>query len=100
MSGKILERMVNQNSCFEIAQGKYLGEEINFDHSIYNLDFQFYEDPADEFKDFEGTLLPLWEFVNVKKEKLEITSLCWNPKYSDMFAAGYGSCKNFYQLQN
>ena len=33
MSGKILERMVNQNSCFEIAQGKYLGEEINFDHS-------------------------------------------------------------------
>ena len=24
ISGKILERMVNQNSCFEIAQGLYV----------------------------------------------------------------------------
>ena len=56
-------------------------------------DFRFYEDPSDEFKDFEGTLLPLWEFSNVNNKNLEITALCWNNKYSDMFAAGYGSCK-------
>ena len=26
------------------------------------LDFRFYEDGSDEFRDVEGTLLPLWKF--------------------------------------
>merc|ERR1712110_866392 len=41
-AAKILERMVNQNTYDEIAQ-----------------DFRFYEDASDEFREFEGTLLPL-----------------------------------------
>ena len=30
------------------------------------------------------------------REHLEITALCWNHKYSDLFAASYGSF-NFYE---
>ena len=43
-------------------------------------------------REFEGTLLPLWKFGFEKARKLEITALCWNPTYNDLFAAGFGSC--------
>ena len=80
-SCQILERMVTQNSCHDIAE-----------------DFKYYEDPADEFKEQEGTLLPLWEFVCPDREKseaskLEVTAMAWSTKYPDIFVAGFGSCK-------
>ena len=75
----ILERMVNQNIYNEIAQ-----------------DFRFWEDASDEFRETEGTLLPLWNFTFDRAKKLEITSLCWNAAYKDLFAAGFGTY-NFYQ---
>ena len=80
-SCQILERMVSQNSCQDIAE-----------------DFKYYEDPADEFKEQEGTLLPLWEFVCPDREKreatkLEVTAMAWSTKYPDIFVAGFGSCK-------
>ena len=73
-SAKILERMVNQNTFDEIAQ-----------------DFKYYEDDADEFREQEGTLLPLWKFTYEKSKKLSVTSLAWNRKYVDLFAVAYGS---------
>ena len=75
-SAKILERMVNLNTFDEIAQ-----------------DFRFWEDQSDEFKDAEGSLLPLWRFslAEVGCDELEVTGLCWNPVYSDLFAVSYGS---------
>ena len=73
---KIVERMVNQNTYDDIAQ-----------------DFKYWEDPSDEYRDNEGTMLPLWRFSYEKAKKLAVTSLCWNPKYKDLFAASYGSCK-------
>lgn len=73
---KIVERMVNQNTYDDIAQ-----------------DFKYYEDPSDEYRDNEGTMLPLWRFSYEKAKKLAVTSLCWNPMYKDLFAASYGSCK-------
>ena len=60
---------------------------------ICRTDFKYYEDTSDEYRDKEGTLLPLWEFTCEKSKKLAVTSLCWNPKYLDMFAVGHGSCK-------
>ena len=57
------------------------------------VDFKYYEDTSDEYRDKEGTLLPLWEFTCEKSKKLAVTSLCWNPKYLDMFAVGHGSCE-------
>ncbi|CAH8479900.1 unnamed protein product [Schistosoma turkestanicum] len=71
---KIVERMINQNTHDEVAQ-----------------DFKYYEDPSDEFRDSQGTLLPLWLFSFEKARKLAVTSLCWSPQYDDLFAVGYGS---------
>ncbi|XP_037348975.1 dynein axonemal intermediate chain 1 isoform X2 [Talpa occidentalis] len=73
-AAKIVERMVNQNTYDDVAQ-----------------DFKYYEDAADEFRDQEGTLLPLWKFQNDKAKRLAVTALCWNPKYNDLFAVGHGS---------
>ncbi|XP_032978345.1 dynein axonemal intermediate chain 1 isoform X7 [Rhinolophus ferrumequinum] len=73
-AAKIIERMVNQNTYDDIAQ-----------------DFKYYEDAADEYRDQEGTLLPLWKFQNDKAKRLAVTALCWNPKYKDLFAVGHGS---------
>ena len=85
-----------------IAQQKFL-QDTNFSLLAKELkciiciikyfpDFRFYEDASDEFREFEGTLLPLWKFGFEKARKLEITALCWNPAYNDLFAAGFGSC--------
>ncbi|XP_074052670.1 dynein axonemal intermediate chain 1 isoform X2 [Macrotis lagotis] len=73
-AAKIVERMVNQNTYDDIAQ-----------------DFKYYEDAADEYRDQEGTLLPLWKFQYDKAKHLAVTALCWNPKYKDLFAVGHGS---------
>ncbi|XP_072462325.1 dynein axonemal intermediate chain 1 isoform X2 [Notamacropus eugenii] len=73
-AAKIVERMVNQNTYDDIAQ-----------------DFKYYEDAADEYRDPEGTLLPLWKFQYDKAKRLAVTALCWNPKYKDLFAVGHGS---------
>eukprot|EP00051_Salpingoeca_urceolata_P013284 m.166338 g.166338 ORF g.166338 m.166338 type:complete len:740 (-) comp17751_c0_seq9:195-2414(-) len=69
-----LERMVNQNTFDEIIS-----------------DFAFYDDPSDDFKEGEGTVLPLWKFAFSKTKKMTVTAVVWNPRYPDMFAVGYGS---------
>nr|KAG5709919.1 hypothetical protein BaRGS_029961 [Batillaria attramentaria] len=73
-AAKIVERMVNQNTFDDIAQ-----------------DFKYWEDTSDEYREQEGTLLPLWKFSYEKAKKLAVTSLCWNPRYKDLYAASYGS---------
>ncbi|KAK2498005.1 hypothetical protein MC885_008279 [Smutsia gigantea] len=52
-AAKIVERMVNQNTYDDVAQ-----------------------DAADEYRDQEGTLLPLWKFRNDKAKRLAVTALC------------------------
>ncbi|XP_067847258.1 dynein, axonemal, intermediate chain 1, paralog 2 [Heptranchias perlo] len=71
---RIVERMVNQNSFDDIAQ-----------------DFKYFEDPSDEFRDQEGTVLPLWKYYYENAKRLSVTGLCWNPRYHDLFAVGHGS---------
>ncbi|NXW40209.1 DNAI1 protein, partial [Nyctiprogne leucopyga] len=71
---KIMERMVNQNTFDDIAQ-----------------DFKYFEDASDEYRDQQGTLLPLWKFQYEKTKRLAVTAISWNPKYKDLFAVGYGS---------
>ncbi|XP_071751975.2 dynein, axonemal, intermediate chain 1, paralog 2 [Centroberyx gerrardi] len=73
-AAKILERMVNQNTFDDIAQ-----------------DFKYFEDASDEFREQEGTLLPLWKFQYDKAKRLSVTALCWSKKYPDLFAMGMGS---------
>lgn len=71
---RLMERMVNQNTYNDISD-----------------DYKYWEDAADQFKEDGGTLLPLWKFTSEKVKKKTVTSICWNPKYTDMFAVGYGS---------
>ena len=42
-------------------------------------------------EDGSGSLLPLWKFAPDMTRKKTVTSLCWNPQYNDMFAAGYAA---------
>ena len=74
VSAKIVERMVNLNTFDDIAR-----------------DFRFYEDPADEFKNPDGSLLPLWKFSYESATHLEATYLMWSPNYEDLFAVSFGS---------
>jgi len=73
-AAKILERMVNQNTYDDITH-----------------DFKFWEDASDQYREGEGTLLPLWKFFNDKAKRKHVTSVRWNPEFSDLFAVGYGS---------
>lgn len=70
----VLERMVVLNIVDDISQ-----------------DYKFWEDPTDATKEKEGSLLPLWKFVFEPARKRHVTALCWNPRYDDLFAAGFGS---------
>jgi dynein intermediate chain 1 len=71
---KILERMVNQNTYDEIS-----------------MDYTFWEDKSDAFKESEGSLLPLWKFYTEKAKRKHVTAITWSPQYNDMFAVSYGS---------
>ncbi|XP_060829954.1 dynein intermediate chain 2, ciliary [Bombus pascuorum] len=73
-AAKTLERMVNQNIFDEIAQ-----------------DYRYWDDPSDEFKVGEGSLLPLWKFYYEKTKKHDVTDLCFNSRYYDLFAVSYGT---------
>lgn len=70
----ITERIVNQNTHLDIAD-----------------DFRFFEDESDEYRDGEGTLLPLWIYNFAQAKKLSVTSTQWSSKYHDLFAVGLGS---------
>ena len=57
------------------------------------LDFKYWEDAADEYREQQGSLLPLWVFQNDVTKKLACTNLAWNTRYTDLFAVAFGSCK-------
>ncbi|XP_014477799.1 PREDICTED: dynein intermediate chain 2, ciliary isoform X2 [Dinoponera quadriceps] len=73
-AAKTLERMVNQNIFDDISQ-----------------DYRYWDDPSDEFKDGEGSLLPLWKFSYEKTKKHDITDMCFNSRYYDLFAVAFGT---------
>ena len=62
---------------------------LNLDSEAYE-DFRFFVDEADKFKE-GGSMLPLWRFTSDKAKKKQVTCIKWNPRYSDLFAVGYGS---------
>lgn len=105
---KVLERMLNQNTYDEIAKGKYnITESFFYLNQFFPLssfsilikiDYRYWEDPSDEYRDEEGTLLPLWKFVYEKTKKNTVTDICWNPWYYDLFAVCFGFRKVFFLL--
>lgn len=71
---RIIERMANQNADDEIFH-----------------DFKYWEDASDQFREGEGSLLPLWRFSSERAKKKQVTAVCWNPRFGDLFAIGFGS---------
>lgn len=72
---KIMERMIVQNA-----------DEEKFE------DYKYYEDTTEDPESHNyGSVLPLWRFSTEKSRRKHVTSICWNPKYNDLFAVGYGS---------
>lgn len=72
---KIMERMIVQNA------------EYPFFH-----DYKYYKDDTnDPESDSFGSVLPLWRFTSDKARKKAVTAICWNPRYTDMFAVAYGT---------
>lgn len=70
---KIMERMVKQNE----GDGKY-------------NNYKYYWQEGEEFNQKEGVILPIWRLIYEKKKK-NVTSICWSPEYSDLFAISLGS---------
>ncbi|KAF6210680.1 hypothetical protein GE061_013787, partial [Apolygus lucorum] len=71
---KLMERLVTQNTFEDIA-----------------FDAQFYDDPADKYREPEGTLLPLWQFNYEETQGSVVTDIKWSPQYYDMFTASFGT---------
>jgi len=74
---KVMERMVVQN-----------------DQKEQYYDYKYYwsvQDLNDPTLKNENHQLPIWRFSNEKQRKKNVTSICWNPRYPDLFAVGLGS---------
>lgn len=73
---KIMERMIVQN---------------NEQQRFHDYKYMYTDTYKDGNKGKEKSMLPLWQFSYQAIKKKSVTSICWNPKYKDMFAVGYGS---------
>lgn len=91
---KSIERVLNQNRNHELIYSS-LGKICIVDNFLqrFDLDFKYFEDPADEIRDPMGILHPLWKFPATVSNR-SVTALTWNPAYPDMLVIGYGLCKN------
>jgi dynein intermediate chain 1, axonemal len=72
---KIMERMLVQNADYEKFS-----------------DYKYYEDTTDDANSESfGSVLPLWRFTTEKARRKNVTAMCWNPRYKDMFTVAYGA---------
>jgi hypothetical protein len=47
--------------------------------------------PFLSLSDGQGSMMPLFTFAYPPAKGRTVAALCWNPKYPDLFAVGYGS---------
>ncbi|GFS29749.1 dynein intermediate chain 1, axonemal [Nephila pilipes] len=52
-------------------------------------DYDYYDNPNDEFWPNVGSLLPLWKLYMKEFRRMPVTSLSWSKHYSDLFAIGF-----------
>lgn len=112
---KVLERMENQNTFKELAMDFKVSCKLCkssdpqtervccwWHHKKGDMSvvcclktlvhaLQYWDDMSDQYRQAEGSLLPLWKFYTERCKHKHVTSLCWNPEYYDLFAVGYGS---------
>ena len=68
---EVMERMVNQNA----------------EQEIYH-DFKYWEDKSDEFRDGEGSLLPLWRFAAEKAKRKQVSTGGVEGAFGDAHSVG------------
>ena len=73
---KIMERMIVQN---------------NEQQKFRDYKYMFTDTYKDANKSKETSTCALWKISFQAIKKKSVTSLCWNPRYRDLFAVGYGS---------
>lgn len=84
-----------------------LSENINFKNSVivmerilannvYNKQQEYFKGITDDVKESESYLHYLWSFNCSETNKKTVTSMCLNPKNSDILAVGYGK---FYYVE-
>lgn len=72
---QLMERMVHTNAEYESFH-----------------DYKYFEDKSESKReDGRGSFLPLWKFMYEGAQRKTVTTICWNPGYTDLFAVGYGS---------
>jgi dynein intermediate chain 1 len=70
---QILERIVHTNSEAEVFQ-----------------DYKYFEDKSElKREDGRGSFLPLFRFAFAQAHRKTVTSITWNPVYTDLFAVCY-----------
>ena len=45
--------------------------------SLIFVDFKYWEDQSDEYRDNEGTVLPLWKFFYERSKRMTVTAISW-----------------------
>ena len=73
---KIMERMIVQNEESE---------------KFSDFKYMFTEKGPEVSRAKEKNIYPLWRFLYPPNKKKNVTCVCWNPHFSDMFAVGYGT---------
>lgn len=71
---RIMERVVNQNT-----------------HAGVIMDYKHYEDPSDDYKETEGSLLPLWKLKYAPAKGLAVTEVHWSSAHDDLLLVTLGS---------
>lgn len=94
---KTMERMVNQNAEHELFQEyKYFEDKVEAKRTTVGAGSgatgasSSMVDGSDGF-DKRGSFLSLWKFTFDQAKRKTVTSIVWNPEFSDLFAVGYGS---------
>ncbi|XP_063851421.1 dynein intermediate chain 2, ciliary-like [Scylla paramamosain] len=60
---------------------------ISVSHSP--ADYKYWEDQSDDYRQLEGSLLPLWKFTAPAVRRLLVSEVCWSPAHPDLLAAAY-----------
>ncbi|GFY58844.1 dynein intermediate chain 1, axonemal [Trichonephila inaurata madagascariensis] len=88
----LLKRNIRRDFQFHENCRKYLRlceRMLDQNTTVANLDYDYYDNPNDQFRPNVGSLLPLWKLSLKEAPRSPVTCLSWNTHYTDLFAIGF-----------
>ncbi|XP_050697673.1 dynein intermediate chain 2, ciliary-like [Eriocheir sinensis] len=73
-AARIVERIVQQNV---------------YDEGFH--DYKYWEDQSDDYRQLEGSLLPLWRLTAPLSRRLFVCDVTWSPAHPDLLAVAYSA---------